>query len=483
MFASPTGPGLSVVSVGRGCNASYGRFVIRELLFALGTHELQRLAVDFEQYCDGQPEPLRGALRFHSSIPPIVTEPTAVAGRDQDVLERSEVTLDGRHTMNGAGTIDRWEWRQTSGPAVSLTGADTSVARFAAPKNASATETRTFQLRVTSNNGTQDTDSVSVTTRSKSLPRTEAWLDSGPNEFIGLGQSFHLLPADGNFTSYDVSTAGELIHIVWAGIGDDWQFDFGQNVRMLRAGHYEVDTSRNLSPSMLISAGSRGCNHTRGTFDIQDIAFTGSHLERLAVKFLQYCDSFATPLKGRLLYSAQAPDANAGPSQSVPGRARVTLSAADSVATVGELRRYSWTQLSGPAVALTGGDTPAAAFTAPDLAPGTAVTDITMELTVTDDRGVEDSDTVVIAVSPAATEPPPPGGGSSGAGGGDGSLSSFELLTLSLLCFRLLAARTRCQPLRDRRAISDSPVSPPPQVRHIGICDLSRRSDDDSRKG
>ena len=62
-------PGLELSGSGRGCNTLSGRFVVLELQTdAQGV--LTRLAVDFEQHCEGpQAPPLFGSLRVNSAVP------------------------------------------------------------------------------------------------------------------------------------------------------------------------------------------------------------------------------------------------------------------------------------------------------------------------------------------------------------------------------------------------------------------------------
>jgi chitinase len=81
----------------------------------------------------------------------------------------------------------------------------------------------------------------------------------------------------------------------------------------------------------------------------------------------------------------------------------------------GAIAAYQWRQVNGsPAVALAADSTAVAHFVAPAL--GSAGALLTFQLTVTDDRGVQNSDTVVVGVN----RPPVPDGGSSGSGGGGG---------------------------------------------------------------
>jgi PKD repeat protein len=89
--------------------------------------------------------------------------PVANAGPDKTVQQRTNVTLDGRGSLDPDGAIVAYAWRQVSGPPVTLSGANTSVATFAAPKVGSGTATLVFELTVTDNNGAMAADQVVVT--------------------------------------------------------------------------------------------------------------------------------------------------------------------------------------------------------------------------------------------------------------------------------------------------------------------------------
>lgn len=91
-----------------------------------------------------------------------------------------------------------------------------------------------------------------------------------------------------------------------------------------------------------------------------------------------------------------APTADAGTDGTVDEGATVTLDGTGSSDPDGDTLTYSWTQLGGPAVTLTGEDTATPSFTAPAVS---AATDLTFELTV-DDGTATDTDTVRITVTP-----------------------------------------------------------------------------------
>ena len=90
--------------------------------------------------------------------------PIANAGADRTVPRKSVVTLDGRASSDPDGTIAAWAWRQLSGPAVTLTAANTSQPRFTAPNVTGNTPALlNFELKVTDNDGGTATDTVSIT--------------------------------------------------------------------------------------------------------------------------------------------------------------------------------------------------------------------------------------------------------------------------------------------------------------------------------
>ena len=67
-FKSPGHPGLDFTGDGRGCNTSTGRFNLLEIeRDAAG--QVVKLAIDFEQHCEGGVPALFGQVRFNSDVP------------------------------------------------------------------------------------------------------------------------------------------------------------------------------------------------------------------------------------------------------------------------------------------------------------------------------------------------------------------------------------------------------------------------------
>jgi len=66
-FRSPTHSGIDVSGDGRGCDGDTGQFLVSNFVLAKdGT--VARLAIDFEQHCEGASPALYGSLRYDSSV-------------------------------------------------------------------------------------------------------------------------------------------------------------------------------------------------------------------------------------------------------------------------------------------------------------------------------------------------------------------------------------------------------------------------------
>lgn len=92
--------------------------------------------------------------------PSLNQPPQAFAGEDRSVAEGEAATLAGRGE-DPDGSIAGYAWAQLSGPAVALTGANTSTLQFTAPQVDSVTRLD-FRLVVTDNRGGTASDDVRV---------------------------------------------------------------------------------------------------------------------------------------------------------------------------------------------------------------------------------------------------------------------------------------------------------------------------------
>ncbi|XOV87748.1 MAG: Ig-like domain-containing protein [Pseudomonadota bacterium] len=88
--------------------------------------------------------------------------PFAQAGEDVSVPQSTPVQLSGAESIDLDGSIAAYQWTQTSGPVVELSGADTSTVSFVLPAAMVETSTLTFELTVTDTIGATGKDSITV---------------------------------------------------------------------------------------------------------------------------------------------------------------------------------------------------------------------------------------------------------------------------------------------------------------------------------
>jgi hypothetical protein len=109
--------------------------------------------------------------------------PVADAGLDQTVQEGSPVQLDGTASYDSDIELLTYQWTQTTGPAVTLSGSNTALPTFTAPTVGPAGETLVFNLTVTDPHNLTGPDSVSVHVSNVNQPPTaNAGLDQTVNE-------------------------------------------------------------------------------------------------------------------------------------------------------------------------------------------------------------------------------------------------------------------------------------------------------------
>ena len=88
--------------------------------------------------------------------------PVADAGPDQQATPGVIVLLDGTGSVDGDGTISKYQWVQTSGPVVVLSSSTSTQPSFTAPPASNSSVTLAFELIVTDNLERQSTDASIV---------------------------------------------------------------------------------------------------------------------------------------------------------------------------------------------------------------------------------------------------------------------------------------------------------------------------------
>ncbi|MEZ5751801.1 MAG: choice-of-anchor D domain-containing protein [Paracoccaceae bacterium] len=325
--------------------------------------------------------------------------PTANAGADQTVASGAEVTLPGHVFSDSNSGADEplqrvtGTWVQVSGPTVTLGGTTTATANGAATVNASFTAPSiAYQdgdtdlvFGLTANDGSGAiTDSVTITVEALGPPDIRVTGDGGnivlngnqsPNSLNGT-----LFPRTELFrTSYRTFT----IH------------NDGPSTLEI-SGISRSGGSFNLDGAVPTSVPPNGQANFRV---VASPYLIGNWLGGITITSNDPNESpyfFHLGVQG--VYESAAVDA--GPDQSVDYADTVTLDATITPpAQPGRTITYSWAQISGESVTLTGTDTLTPSFVAPTLIGGTTH-DVVFELTVNDEVFTQ-SDTVTVTISKA----------------------------------------------------------------------------------
>ena len=301
--------------------------------------------------------------------------PQADAGADQNVGEKTVVTLDGSGSDDPDGTYLYYWWQQLSaGTTVTLSDPTINKPTFIAPAVGSNGERLEFELTVTDADGFEHSDSVFVDINNVLLPPVA---DAGPDHVIAPGITVTLNGSD----SYDPD--GTISSVLWEQVSGATQVSL---------------TAPNELMTEFTTPSVEGEVLTFKLTVTDNDVLAGSDIVTITVN---------TP---------EAPVADAGLDQSVTEGGTVTLNGLNSYDPDGTITSVQWEQISGaPLVDLTTPTDLTADLTAPAVDPGEAV--LTFKLTVTDNDNLVSEDTVNVTVTPAAVSAASSDGGGSGGGG------------------------------------------------------------------
>ena len=261
----------------------------------------------------------------------------------------------------GNGIID-YQWRQTVGPKVTLKNPQSARTSFIAPDPGNQIETLAFELTVTSEDGSQSTDTVQITVTGD---------NPAPVANAGADLNVQLSRDEAEKVTVTLSAAGSSDP--YLGIADyAWEQTAGPSV--------ELSESNTISPTFTvpssISAGDRM------TFKVTVTDQSGlSSTDEVNVIFF---DDNVFPV------------AEAGDDGRVAQGARVNLNGTGSVDPDGSIAVFEWTQISGSPVALVNPNTAKPYFETPSDTESAET--LTFQLKVTDNGGLEATDDISITV-------------------------------------------------------------------------------------
>gem|GEM_PF-3578102 len=275
--------------------------------------------------------------------------PHATAGADAAVNEGSAVVLSAAGSSDPEGQALTYTWTQTSGPSVTMSGANGASPSFSAPNMASNTDL-TFQVAVSDGSNTSY-DTVTITVNADDdAPSVNAGADQVVEEgaVVSLGAS--ATDPEGQGLTYTwTQTAGPSVALT------------GANGAAPSFSAPNMAANTDLTFQVAVSDG------TNTTYDTVTITVNADD---------------------------DAPSVNAGADQVVEEGAVVSLGAS-ATDPEGQGLTYTWTQTAGPSVALTGANGAAPSFSAPNMA---ANTDLTFQVAVSDGTNTT-YDTVTITVN------------------------------------------------------------------------------------
>ncbi len=385
--------------------------------------------------------------------------PTANAGPDQTVEADSQVQLNGSASVDLDDGIAAYAWAQVSGPAVILSDPNSADPSFSAPDIHAGGESLTFELTVSDFGGLESVDTCIVNLTRINQPPTA---NAGPDQTVYAGQLVNLngsnsTDAEDDITAYlwtqesgdtvilsdptatnptftspgtDMngstltfrltvtdSSGNEghdtcLINVAWlnqpptAHAGPDQTVEADSQVQLNGSASVDLDDgiaayawAQVSGPAVILS----DPNSADPSFSAPDIHTGGESLSfELTVSDFGGLQSVDTCIVN-LTWLNQSPTANAGPDQVAGEGGLVILNGSSSVDIDDGIATYTWSQLEGPPVTLSDSSAAQPSFSAPEVPP--SGDSLTFCLYVTDNSGLQDSDTCIVNIT-SQNEPP-----------------------------------------------------------------------------
>lgn len=312
-FRSPTLPGIDVYGDGRGCNTDTGQFLVSDFALAEdGT--VARLAIDFEQHCEGAAPALYGSLRYNSKVnsEPRLGIGTAYAlkGNSGTTDAQIEVALSipsqnaisvEYATSDGTGT-QGVDYVASAGTVTFPAGTTSQYVIVPILGDRLPRGNKKFKIMLTTPTGALlGAPSSSVLIRDANIAQTVLAMSSQPGDYIGLGQQYLITQSDAIFTP----NVSQNVVTIYANDGDGWNTDFaGPTTSYLTPGEYLNAQRYPFQPSgvpgLSVYGDSRGCNTLTGNFDVLKATYNKSTgaLKSFAANFEQHCEGQTPALFG-----------------------------------------------------------------------------------------------------------------------------------------------------------------------------------------
>ena len=289
--------------------------------------------------------------------------PTANAGPDQTVLEDTPVQLNGSG-FDADGDELTYSWKQLSGSPVDVSQTGTSLSFVSPAGIPNKTAVMVFELHVEDAFGGSDSDTVSVRViAGNNGPSANAGPDTSADEGMMTTLTCVGSDPDGDSLTYSwMQVSGPTVEIV---------------------GPTNTPTLTFVTPGVLD-------NNTTVVFEctVSDGQLDASDSVMIGVNNVLNLDIVA----------------DAGDDRIVGENRTITLDGSRSYDPEKQPLQYSWIQLDGETVTINNANSVTPTFTSPAVENG-EIKVLTFELTVFDDNGRSDSDTVTITVDPINAPP------------------------------------------------------------------------------
>jgi len=294
----------------------------------------------------------------------------ADAGPDQTVREGDTVILDGSNSLYSF-FISYYSWQQTGGnPSVTLTDANTAKASFIAPIVGPEGTSLTFQLTVGYGYSFSDTDTTIVNVRFVNDPPVA---DAGPDQNVDEQATVTL---DGSNSSDPDDGIESYL----------WKQILGPSV--------SLSDPEAVQPTFL--APEVGPDGLSFTFELTVTDVGGLQSSNTTIV--------------NVIWLNDPPTANAGTDQTVLEKSTVTLDGSNSSDPDDGIESYRWKQVAGRSVTFSDPTDDQPTFEAPSF-DDSGDQPLIIELIVTDEGGLQSSDSTTVSVSNYEKDNPGASGG------------------------------------------------------------------------
>ena len=308
-FRSPTLPGEDVSGDGRGCNTDAGQFLVSDFALAKdGT--VARLAIDFEQHCEGAAPALYGSVRYNSEVSAVprlgIGSALTLKGNTGTSDGLVEIAL-SMPSQNAASVqyatadttgVQGVDYVATTGTATFPAGTTSEYIVVPIMGDRLPRGNKRFKIALNSPTGALlGAPSATVLIRDPNISQTVLAMSSQPGDYIGQGQQYFITQSDAIFTP----STSENVVAISVNNGAAWETDFAgpsnaplSKDEYLNAQRYPFQPAG--SPGLSVYGDGRGCNTITGNFDVIKAAYNKSTgaLESFAANFEQHCEG-ATP--------------------------------------------------------------------------------------------------------------------------------------------------------------------------------------------